>query len=510
MKPTLIFLFAISMMSAAAQDGTLDITFADNAVQSLINPEELAAEFLADVEVMDDDRIVIAGNASYADNNELLVSRLMPNGSLDTDFGDGGYALIDLTIGANEWLTGMALQGDKIILAGNTVTGNNSDFFVTRLNVDGTIDETFGMLGAMYFDLNGENEDVCNVLRLDSQDRILLGGWSSDEFNEENAAVLRLTPEGMLDTSFSDDGMLIWSISSGTDEVSDIVFTSDNNIMLLGSAVSSGQPNMMVGALDDDGEKIFSYGTNGRVLHPFNDDAWSCDVGLMHDDGSILLIGHLPNFKGVSIDVATFMIDDAGDLVDTWGIGGLQSFDFSLGGTEIINDAILYDDHYILAGAKFDGDFTYNSFVVRLDSDGVADEEFGEFGTTVVDVSQLESDIAYGIAIQGNGLIVAGTANSAQSSYGFVYRLLHDFGNGTSIESLEAPQISIYPNPTTNQITIAGSAYYGKSLAVYDHSGRVVLSDSSLTSPVVNVSHLPVGVYVIHLGQSLPLQLVKN
>ena len=97
--------------------------------------------------------------------------------------------------------------------------------------------------------------------------------------------------------------------------------------------------------------------------------------------------------------MATIRIDANGELDDFWGIGGFQNFDFCLGAVETIQDAILIDDAYLLAGAKMDASMTFNSFVVQLDLDGVSDTNFGEFGSTTVDIVQLGSDIANAIAL---------------------------------------------------------------------------------------------------------------
>jgi uncharacterized delta-60 repeat protein len=49
------------------------------------------------------------------------------------------------------------------------------------------------------------SDDVGQAVALDSAGRVLLAGWTSLVVQEENFAVMRFTPDGLLDTSFSND-----------------------------------------------------------------------------------------------------------------------------------------------------------------------------------------------------------------------------------------------------------------------------------------------------------------
>jgi uncharacterized delta-60 repeat protein len=91
--------------------------------------------------VQPDRKIVVAGNASGS--AVMTVTRLNPNGSLDTTFDGDGTATIDF--GALSDITGGAvLQPDgKIVVAGSSQAG----VAVARLNPNGSMDTTFGAAG---------------------------------------------------------------------------------------------------------------------------------------------------------------------------------------------------------------------------------------------------------------------------------------------------------------------------------------------------------------------------
>jgi uncharacterized delta-60 repeat protein len=93
--------------------------------------------------VQPDRNIVVAGNASGS--AMMTVTRLKPNGSLDTGFGTGGTATIDFATLA-DLAAGAALQTDgKIVVAG--YSQGTEDVAVARLNPNGSPDATFGVGG---------------------------------------------------------------------------------------------------------------------------------------------------------------------------------------------------------------------------------------------------------------------------------------------------------------------------------------------------------------------------
>ena len=100
--------------------------------------------------------------------------------------------------GPNDTVRSVAVQEDgKILSAGgftavNGITRNR----IARLNPDGSLDDSFSC------DVAGPNGWV-HALALQSDGKILLGGW----FNMVNGAartnLARLNPDGSLDSSFS-------------------------------------------------------------------------------------------------------------------------------------------------------------------------------------------------------------------------------------------------------------------------------------------------------------------
>lgn len=111
-------------------DGTLDTTF---------DPGTGMDGEVSAISIQPDGKIVVGGYFSdYNGTPRNRIARLNPNGSLDTTFNPGA--------GVSDWIRVIAIQPDgKIVIGGyftkyNGVAVNN----VARLNVDGTLDTSFG------------------------------------------------------------------------------------------------------------------------------------------------------------------------------------------------------------------------------------------------------------------------------------------------------------------------------------------------------------------------------
>ena len=75
----------------------------------------------------------------------MVVTRLLPNGALDTTFDGDGTATIDFG-STSDIAAGVALQPDgKIVVAGYTQA--SEDVAVARLNPNGSLDAGFGTAG---------------------------------------------------------------------------------------------------------------------------------------------------------------------------------------------------------------------------------------------------------------------------------------------------------------------------------------------------------------------------
>src|SRR5688572_1758989 len=93
---------------------------------------------------------------------ELLEDRLVPAtpGTLDPTFGTNGTVTFAVKQFSANHLFDIAVQDDgKIVAAGRTRGDTDTeDSVVTRFNVNGTVDTTFGVNGSKLVNLSGREE----------------------------------------------------------------------------------------------------------------------------------------------------------------------------------------------------------------------------------------------------------------------------------------------------------------------------------------------------------------
>jgi uncharacterized delta-60 repeat protein len=132
----------------------------------------------------------------------------------------------------------MALQNDgKIIInvlhfSDNTPVANN--FSVSRINPDGTLDTTFGINGTAQTTIG--NSCNSNYVKVLANQKILVTGYSSGTF--KNFAMVKYNPDGSLDTAFGDQGKVITDFNAEA-VANCVVLTNDNKLILSGYAKSS-------------------------------------------------------------------------------------------------------------------------------------------------------------------------------------------------------------------------------------------------------------------------------
>lgn len=130
---------------------------------------------------------VLGGSLPLSGSYTPFGARYVPGddpGSLepDTCFGkdefEVGYGFRTYNIGGSNNVTSMAVQADgRIILAGATTDQDtDDDLFVIRIRPDGEIDTGFGVNGIVYLDFGGDEQDGSVVI--DSQGRIVIAGSS--------------------------------------------------------------------------------------------------------------------------------------------------------------------------------------------------------------------------------------------------------------------------------------------------------------------------------------------
>ncbi len=208
-------------------NGTLDTSFAGDGTLTFPIAPGSGEDFALGVVVQPDGRIVLAGECNMGGAStgyDICIVRLEADGSFDTTFAGDGRLLYDISPG-NGWDAALdvALQPDgKIVTAGWCRRGGagGDAFCMSRVNPDGTLDSTFAGDGKLAFDIApGAGADWGWSVEIQPDGRMLvagrcdMGGSTGPDF-----CLARVNPDGTLDTTFGTDGAVTVDIAPGTGE----------------------------------------------------------------------------------------------------------------------------------------------------------------------------------------------------------------------------------------------------------------------------------------------------
>jgi uncharacterized delta-60 repeat protein len=350
-------------------DGSLDTTF--NA------PPTEEVHSILDIEVLPDDTILIGGEFRFVASRTANLALLNSDGSINNFFAGGFNAdrVNDLEVqpDGNIIVAGIAssrsfvrrysangrfqdplfaqvnpnntvevveLQADgKILIGGNFSSINNFEWGrIARLNTDGTLDLSFNLN-------NTEADGVINDIAVRPNGKILIGGGFTTYGTVERQKLAQLNADGRLDLSFQNNTILASTV------VNDIEILSNGKILVGTNFDAKTSPLLM-------------FNTDGSLDASFT--PYIARIGRVREimqlsDGKILIGGEFPFVNGVARKSLARLNPDGS--LDT-------SFVPYFNTNQIINAVAPQPDGKILVGA--DNGIT----LTRLNADGSRDENF--------------------------------------------------------------------------------------------------------------------------------------
>lgn len=397
---TTLLLLSIHLCSKA-QPGALDPTYGNNGAV-VLQPGtwlDLANQVIA----APDTTAYTVGTATPDSVMELMVSHLMKDGSLDTSFGEAGYAFIGAGSNTQGVTIARTAEG-ALVAAGTTLVGQQTDLFLCKLTPQGELDGTFGNGGTLVLPV-GTSFDYPQKLLLTPDGRIVIAGASFDANGVLNGVILRLQPDGSWDTSFSGDGKLFFTQFAQADRFVDAAFTSDGGIVAVGSAVVGVPTVALMAKANADGEWDTAFGQGGwdtLMIDQYNLDYAG---GVVMADEKIVICGTTWDLTGADGFVAR--MEAQGGLDQTFGSNGIRRIDQDE--EDELYDVALDTDGGILACGTtrvLDLNDRYDLLFARLDPDGQPDGGFGAAGLSIIPLTDT-TDKVFDLDLQPDGGILA-------------------------------------------------------------------------------------------------------
>jgi len=309
-------------------------------------------------------------------------------GALNTGFGVDGRTLIDdpgppsFPDSIQQRVNAVAVQPDgKIVLAGSIGTVQNNgegQFFLERLNADGSLDTSFGTDGVVETAFGPIAYVTALVIQPDG--KIVAGGASEDSASATTDAMFalaRYNADGSLDASFGRNGKLTTNFP-GNEQIDSLALSSDGRILAAGAYFKS----------PDVGFDLALYNSDGSLDSGFNGTGWlAYDLGTpqphayptavaIEADGKILVGAHQGD------QAAIYALNSDGSIDKSFGTTGVAT----TAGAQAVTRLLIQPDGRILAGvvdptAPQGAVLAAPIFgLVRFGADGSPDSTFGTGG----------------------------------------------------------------------------------------------------------------------------------
>lgn len=496
MKVINVFIvFVVYTNLSIAQSVTLDNSFGSTGIVTTNIGGQAYGNSIA---IQNDGKIIIGGGS----DDDFVLVRYNSDGSMDSSFDNDGIVTVDFN-NHRDIVQSIALQNDGKIITGGI---SNSDFAITRHNTDGLLDTTFGIGGKVITDI-GATEELRKIA-IQNDGKILATGYSYNASDYSRILLVRYNSDGSLDTTFDTDGIVTTFILNYTYAYS-MCLQNDGKIIIVGACKAN--------QFDNRNFSVVRYNTDGSIDTPFGVGGivnttiitgLSCaarDVEVQTNGkilvGGDVIIGGQTN----NIDFALARYNSNGSLDNTFDFDGKVTIGFGsasiVGG--IASIALQNDGKILAVGSDVFGG-SIGIALARFNTNGSLDNTFdfdGKLSTTIAGSTYTG---ATDLIMQNDGKIVV-TGQSESSM------LVVRYGeNPTYINEFNLDEkFSIFPNPTTDNITINTNKNDAFNASVFNSLGEFMFSEKLTNQAPLNIGHLAKGIYIVEISNGNEIERKK-
>ncbi|HEX9980227.1 MAG TPA: T9SS type A sorting domain-containing protein [Flavobacterium sp.] len=481
--------------------------------------------------------------------------------TINTSFGNNGTATTDIAYGG-ESFGGMAISpAGSVYLFGSSASGTNPllrGVGIVKFNADGGVDESFGDHGKIIHTIDSYQNIEPYAMVIQPDGKMVVAGRTGHK-----NVVMRILPDGNLDPDFAMNGVHVLD----SDYIRDLFLGPDSKIYITGIKGLDGS----LERLNTNGLYDTGFGVAGIALFDEGFANESLQTGKVLDDGSILCFGQSndPAFPGNRVVFLKY--SSAGVLDTSFGKRriplGTYDQHITVWDFELLADnsmIVLLRGSYFAPPVSF-----YNSRIYKIDMTGSPVTGFASNGFYPLGADSVwPRDVA---AMSNGNLMIAtmveGDSNSALNAQFFSpagaaipasvvsvsvptnsssrrsKTLIHNdhlyvgydkdnngtndlFVNGYNLSSAlslvehNVQEVKVYPNPVTDQVTIAlNSMSSDVSIDIYSITGSLlatvteheVTADSQLWK--ANLSQFPTGMYFFRVtldGATTTYKVIKK
>ena len=337
------------LVSRFLADGSLDPGYGTDGTTNAGTGAAFSLGDAIDVVLDSQERAVVGATV----DSDVFLMRLGTDGRLDSSFGTNGAVRTVLSL--TESVVAVDIDDEERLIAVGSQINTTSGLkvvLVLRYDSDGRLDTTFDGDGWVTHDLSALTASfTINTGAVDPRGRIVIGGDVSG-----SSALIRLHPDGSLDTAFGVGGVATLSATNSGYSIHAVTFDGQDRIVFGGV----GAEEFYLGRVLDDGTPDVTFDGDGSVtIDPTPDDGFDANVirGVALDqNGAVIAGGGRDPYGWVPGVLSTVRYRADGTLDTTFGTAGIATADFgvSVDGGALAMDAtgnIVLSGHVTSPGA---------------------------------------------------------------------------------------------------------------------------------------------------------------
>lgn len=318
----------------------LDTTFGETGF--VVKDFGLGDDEVYGLVVQDDGKIIAAGYSNNGAVNNLAVARYLPNGDLDQDFNSGGILTLSMGSGDTEARSLVVQPDGKIVIAGSTNDGG-SHIAVIRLTTEGNLDSSFGADGQLMVPVE-DGEVKTGEVQIAPDGSIVVAGTILVDGSSAHSFFAKINSQGELDETFGSDGIALIEQEPYGVMINTFVLLEGGKFLAGGSVVDEGGPDAFLIRLKENGSIDELYGIEGGTILSIEGTGSAVNDMLFVKDGAVLVAGYVEN--GNYPEAFVGMVADEGGFVSGFGESGL--YRSTLPYENVANGVVLQEDGSIL------------------------------------------------------------------------------------------------------------------------------------------------------------------
>jgi len=355
-----------------AQQGSLDATFGDNgevhtSFSTLCDEGQI-------ITMQQDGRFVVAATHTSVDYHEFIAGRFNNDGSIDNSFGLNGSVITPIGVNKDHPYTVKIQTDGKVVLAGSTNVSfsTTNAIAIVRYNSDGSLDNTFGIQGIVTTVVG--QESIAYDLAILDDGKILIAGTTKNSSGNKDFILVQYTSGGAIDTSFAQEGMAVTDVNASDNEINSLQVLNDGKLLVSGF-IGTNITNFVLARYTINGILDTTFGEQGMIITDVSDEMTNSSFALaVQNDGKIIVGGRSGD------DFAIVRYEENGILDMTFGEEGVVITNLNLlKGEQVQSICVLLDGRIAVAGGGTTSDAGGGGrgAMVLYSSLGVIDSTFG-------------------------------------------------------------------------------------------------------------------------------------